>query len=279
MKKSIYSYTDYREYLRDFYDHGKSTGNGFSFRSMAQDMGFTSPNYLKLIIDGDRHLGRSSISKVSEGLSLKKLEQEYFSYLVHFSKAKTPADQNFYYGQITRMRSGKNFESIDDTQLAYYEQWYTPIIRELIEGTNSEEFNPAAIGRRISPPIHHKKVGHSVALLQNIGLIKIDEDGYYRHNSSILNSKNEVSSAAVKSFHKKMISLGSESIDTIERENREISAVTMRVSEDGFKNIKKRVQEFREEILQMAHDDRDCDQIAQLNFQLFPLTNSENSDA
>lgn len=271
--KSIYDYTNYRDYLRDYYqEHRKG---GLSYRSMARDMGFTSPNYLKLIIDGERHIGRGSIAQVCKGLELKKVESEYFSYLVFFAKAKNSVDKNYYYGQIARLRSGKMIATIDDAQFAYYDHWYNPVVRELVCGLDAEKIDYAELARRVSPAIHHKQAKQSVELLEKLGFIACDESGRYKHTSPLINSVNEVSSYAIKNYHKKMIELGSDSIDATPREKREISAVTMKVSEAGFAAIKERVQAFREEVLQMAQDDESVDRVMQLNMQFFPVSDEE----
>ena len=281
MKIKIYSYTDYREFLRDYYLSGKLSENKesveeFSFRALSARFGFTSSNYFKLIIDKKRHLGRKSVAVVAEAIGLKKLERDYFSHLVFFDKAKDEVDRNYHFAQIVRIRSGKDFALVENAQLALYEQWYTPVIRELITGKSVESLDCSAIARSFMTPIHHKQVRHSIDLLLELELIAIKE-GVYRQLSPILDTGNEVSSYAIKQFHKTMIGFGSDSIEKVQRENREISSVTMRVSDEGFSSIKARVQQFRTEILQIIADDKGGDALSQLNFQLFPLLQEDSN--
>ena len=278
MKKSIYRYTDYREFLKDFYLAGKECDSEeFSFRALSRRFGFTSSNYFKLLIDKKRHLGRKSIAKVAQEVGLKKLEQEYFSHLVFFDKAKSIVERNFHYGQIVQMRSSKDVAILEDSQLGLYEQWYIPVIRELIVGKNVEDIDYATIANSLIEPIHHKQVLYAINQLLKLNLIVI-KDGCYQQAGAIVDSGNEISSHAVKLFHKKMISFGSASIDTVSREKREISSVTMKVSEEGYSKIKERVQQFRAEILQMIQDDDGGDTFGQLNFQLFPLVQESDNE-
>lgn len=279
-KPSIYQFTDYRKYLEAYYLFHKKQESGFSYRAMSQRLGFTSPNYLKLIIDGDRHLGKNAIEKITKGLELKSIESEYFSYLVYFAKAKTEVDRNWYFGQISRLRSGKITTSIENTQLAYYEHWYNCVVRELVAGLKADSIDYGALARQVNPPIHHKQAKQALHLLEELHFIEVDKFGYYRHSSPLINTGNEIASYAVKNYHKEMIEFGKKSIDSFERELREISSVTVKVSEDGFNRLKRRIQEFREEILHMVESDSDVDRVAQLNFQLFPLSsfNTEHND-
>ena len=275
---TIYSYTDYRKFLQDFYEFEKDNSK-LSYRTMSKLMGFTSPNYLKLVIDGSRHIGRSSIAKVAEGLKLKKREREYFSYLVFFAKAKVDTEKNFYFGKIVSMRSSRNIKTLDDSMLTYYKDWYNPVIREFIVGEVATSLDHSKIARLMIPHIHHKQVSSSIKTLLELGLVFIDEDGVYRQKDRVVNSANELSTIAVKEFHRKMIEFGGDSIDNFAKEIREVSSVTVKISDEGFKKIKKRVQNFREEILQLVHDDCEVDRVYQLNFQLFPLSSmGENND-
>lgn len=275
MKKTIniYNYTDYQKYLKEWYEFKKNQPEGFSYRTMNDVMGFTSPNYLKLIIDGDRHVGRSSIKKIVDGLQLSKLEGEYFSYLVFFAKAKNHVDRNFYYGQIARIRNSKIIGEITNDKYIYYDSWYNPIIRELVVGKVKNKINYSELAREVHPSIHHKQAKKAVELLEDLGFITVDDAGVFHHASPLINTVNELNSCALKLYHSKMIELGKESINNQPSDKREISAATLRVSEKGFSRIKKRIQEFREELLHIAQEDTDVDRVAQINMQLFPVSN------
>ncbi len=269
---NIYSFTDYREYLRTYYGFRKESEEGFSYRAMSKEMGFTSPNYLKLVIDGDRHIGRSALPKIVVGLGLKKIEAEYLSYLIFFAKAKSSVDKNYYYGLIAEMRNKRVIDTIKDDQYAYYDNWYNTVIRELVVGKSKENIDYSALAREVNPPIHHKQALRSVNLLEEMGFISVDENGQYRHASPLINTGNEASSYAIKQYHSKMINLGKESIEKYPSPQREISACTVRVSYAGFDRVKKRIQEFRQELLQMVQEDRDVDRVAQINMQFFPVS-------
>ena len=74
----IFDYLDYRAFLKDMFCFRKWKDKHFSYRYFAGKSGFASPNYLKLVIDGDRNLTNGSIAKIAKGFKLKKQEREYF---------------------------------------------------------------------------------------------------------------------------------------------------------------------------------------------------------
>ena len=51
----VFDYLDYRAFLRDHY-LDKKQRQGLSFRGFSKRAGLKSPNYLKLVIDGQRNL-------------------------------------------------------------------------------------------------------------------------------------------------------------------------------------------------------------------------------
>ena len=50
----IYTYTDYRKFVKDYYLSKKKSIRRFSYRSFSEKAGFSSPNFIKLVIDGKK---------------------------------------------------------------------------------------------------------------------------------------------------------------------------------------------------------------------------------
>lgn len=269
---NIFEFLDYREYLKAYYENNKQKDSQFSHRVMARNMGFTSPNFLKLVIDKERNIGKSSLKKIITGLNLKKKEAEYLSYLVFFIKAKSRIEKNYYYGLISSLRSKKVISAIQKDQFRYYTDWFNIVIREIINNQPVDTLDYAEIAKKVIPPILPKQVKKSIALLEEVGLIKRTADGRFIQSAPLINTGNEAENLLLKNFHDKMIELARQSLEQFPSEKREISSCTVKISEKGFKRLKKRLQEFREEVLQIVKDDADVDRVAQVNFQLFPLS-------
>jgi uncharacterized protein (TIGR02147 family) len=53
---------------------------------------------------------------------------------------------------------------------------------------------------------------------------------------------------------------------------RDVSSVTLTLSEKNFQQVKGLVQKFRKELLTIANNDPEPEAVYQINFQLFPLT-------
>jgi uncharacterized protein (TIGR02147 family) len=275
---NIFNFTDYRPFLSAYYNWHKENTRGFSHRLMASTLGFTSPNFLKLVMDGKRNLGRESLPKVARGLGLNKQETAYFSYLVFFAQAKSEIDKNYYFGLIASLRSRKNIAVIGDEQFEYFSEWYHPAVRELVKG-KAEPLDFTALAQMLGNRVSPLKIRKSVELLKRLDLITLDNSNAYVHSSPLLNTQNELKSFAVRKYHKDILSMARQSLDSINMEEREIAHVTIKISAKGFSNIKHRLQQFREEMLQMAANDSETKDVYHLNFQFYPVAKTGDYDS
>ena len=76
MRPRPQDFVDYRAYLREMFDYLKVTRPQFSYRYFSRIAGFTSPNFLKLVADGERNLTPPSIPKFAKGLWLDEHERD-----------------------------------------------------------------------------------------------------------------------------------------------------------------------------------------------------------
>jgi uncharacterized protein (TIGR02147 family) len=69
-----------------------------------------------------------------------------------------------------------------------------------------------------------------------------------------------------------MLERASLAIELVPREEREISSVTLCVSQSKLLELKEQIREFRGQLLQTAESDGDCERVVQVCFQLFPIS-------
>lgn len=208
------------------------------------------------------------------GLNIDEKEQEYFSYLVFFCQAKTTIEKSYYYGLMSSLRASIIGVTITTEAYRYYNEWYHCVVRELIV-REQPPIDYGSIAKRFRSHVTATQVKKSIELLCELGLITLKDDGSYTQVFKILTTDREVVSVGIRNYHLKMIDLGKDSIDNVKRENREISSLTLCISKEGMQRIKKRIQDFEDEILQIAHEDSNVKDVYQANFQFFPLTGED----
>jgi uncharacterized protein (TIGR02147 family) len=278
MKKiTIFEYDNYRAYLGDLYKLYKETKPHFSYRYFSQKAGFRSPNFLKLVIEGKRNLSPESIEKFSNALKLAKKEAEFFRVLVHLNQARTVGEKKIYAEQLMQFRPFRYIHPLRQDQYRYYADWYNIAIREL---TMLPEFleDPAWIARRLVPPISPQQAQKALELLLQLGLLERDESGRLVQVDAFISTGDEVTSTSVANYHRTAIQMGAEALDRFAGPDRDISSVTMTLSEKNFREIKTLIQRFRKELLAIADQDQSPEGVYQVNFQLFPLAKSAGKE-
>jgi len=277
---NIFEYSNYRLYLKDVYIKMKAAQPRFSFRSFARAAGFSSPNFLKLVIDEKRNLSPDSIAKLSSLLKLNKEEDAYFRNLVLLNQSKTGDESQFYSDQIIHSPAYRKFYPLKVAQYDYYAHWYIVPIREMVSLPNFKE-DPEWIARTLQPQITPQEAKFALQTLLNLHFITRDSEGKLVQQSEIVSTGDEVTAAptipqlhkdAVMRFHKEMMRRGAEAIDRFEPTDRDISSLTMNLSRKNANKIKRMVQAFRKELLAISAADKGAELVYELNFQLFPLT-------
>jgi len=276
---NVFEYLDYRSYLGALYRHRKATQHGFSYRAFARRAGCRSPNFLKLIIDGKRNLSLPMASRFAKACNLGGEDAEYFATLVGFSNGRTLDERNTYFHQLTSFRQAAAFHKLQRAQAAYHSRWYLPAVRELC-GLPSFKGDPAWIARTLRPRISTPQAREALQLLSELRLIRKSPRGHWVQTDAVVTTGTETKNLHIANYHRAMLQRAGEALELFAPEARDISGVTLRLSPAGLTRVKRRVQRFRQELIELSLADPSPTLIAQVNLQLFPLTDPESeSDA
>ena len=269
----LLNYTNYRQFLKDYYLARKQADPRFSLRSLAQAARFPSHGLLQYLMDGKRNLSKKTLVKLSLALGLDKERTQYFENLVFFNQAKTLEEKGFFYDKLVRSAGKSTFKKVDSSQLQAFRRWYTIAIREML---NLEGFrgNAAWISGRLLPPVQTYESEEALTLLLQTGLIKKTANGFKAADPDIT-TEDEVKSFLVKSYHAQMIRLASWAQDEVAVKERDISSVTFAIKESELPGLKKQLQLMRKELRSFAAEPGTADRIVQVNMQMFPLTKAK----
>ena len=268
---TIFEYMDYRDFLRQLFEQRKAEHSFYSYRLFSQKAGFKSPNFLKLVVDGKRNLTKASVYRVAKAFGLNKSESDYLENLVFLNQSKTLDEKNLYLSRIMRYRVKCNPRLLEASEYDYYSQWFNPVVIELVTAVDFRD-DYRRLGSTVVPVITAAEAERSVALLLRLGMIVRNDDGTYRRAAASVTTGPQVRSVAVANYHKAMMRLASESIERFSAAERDISSVTVAVSEETRQLIQEKLQRLRKELLELAESDRQPQRVLQLNLQMFPLS-------
>ena len=271
----LYGYLDYRAYLRDVYAHRKQHG-AFSYRTFSRRVGLGSPNYLKLVIDGERNLSPAMATRFARALGSSEERRRYFEQLVRFNQARSVPQRDRAYAALRRYLGGQRSPTLEGALEAYHSLWYAPAIRELV---TSEEFrdDPRWIAKRMVPAITTAEARSALRLLERLGMLVRDARGRLRQATPTISTGPEVRSRQIAEFHRTMIEHAKSAIDRVPARERDISALTLCLGDHGLALVKKAIQRFRRDLLEVAELEPRPHQVVQVNFQVFPLTHPKDA--
>lgn len=265
----VYGYLDYRAFLRDLYAAKKA--RGFSYRSFSRRAGLSSPNYLKLVIDGQRNLSTPMAGRFAEACGLDEDGKRYFVQLVLFNQAESSVEKNQHYAQLSGFQRYRQAHRLDIAHAAYYGAWYMPAIRELAATADFRE-DPAWIAEQLLPSITPAQAARALDTLVELGLLVRNEEGRLVQADALLSTGPETRGLHIANFHRAMTERAMESIDLMAPQDRDISSLTLCLSRGGLQAFKQRIQRVRRELLELSALEKHPEQVIQINFQLFPLT-------
>jgi uncharacterized protein (TIGR02147 family) len=271
-RPDVFDFLDHRAYLRALCTHGGENGErAFSHRAFCKRAGLRSTNYLSLVMKGERNLSAAMARRFAKACGLAGREQDYFCQLVVLDQAKGSAARDLAYAQLGRFRRFREVHTIDAAQAAYHAHWFVPAVRELCTRRDFQE-DPAWIARTLLPRITRVQAREAIATLLRLGLVARDADGRLRQVNALVTTGESPHREHVIRYHRAMLERASEALELIPRPEREISSLTLCVSEETRELLCRRINEVRRELLQLAEADGNPERVVQINFQLFPLS-------
>jgi uncharacterized protein (TIGR02147 family) len=267
--ESIFTYSDYRRFIKDAIEEKRNKNPQYSYRCAANRMGVSS-GALARVLNGTRHAGAGLVRKFTLFLGLKKREAEYFSLLSGFESIKDEARRRACYQKILRMRADCH-GAIPREQYRFFEQWYHVALFELLR-TAPYAPDAAALGASLAPPVSGSKIRKALETLKRLGCVREFPDGTVRPVKPFLTTGDSWESVAIHSFQVAMANLGCRAIDAMHKEERDFSTLTMALSKEAFDRVREVLKRARMEISGIERDCASPDRVYQMNFQCFPLS-------
>ncbi|MGB7567714.1 MAG: TIGR02147 family protein [Chitinivibrionales bacterium] len=269
-KPNIFNYASYRVFLNDYYHFLKQQDNKFSHRLIAYKTGSSSAGWFSDVVGGRINLTGTYLLKLSRLFKLTAREKSYFEVLVGYDQAGSLDEKNAF---MEKMMSFKelNASIVNKNQFAFYSTWYIPAIRELLFCHDFKD-DYKALAKELSPPISPQRAKKAIEILKSLGFVKANRSGHLKPCDPIIKKDPHFKSLHWANFMRANMELGIEALDRFKKENRDISAVTICLSEEGKNRASEEIAELRKKLLAISEQDQKRNNVFQCNIQLFPLT-------
>lgn len=271
----ITTFTDSRAFLLAWYEETKLKHPGFSYQVFSESAGIKSRGFLHNVIQGKRKLSRTNIFGLSQAMRLNKHEADYFENLVSFNQAKSLRERTHFYERLSSIKTGsraaKGPELVRNDRFEFYSELYHGVVRSLI-GMHGFKGDYEWLAKAVRPRITLRQAKKSVELLARLGFIEKQKDGSFNNTNASIATPPEVENLAVQNFHRQAGELGLKALNELPKEERNITGVTLGISDKTYKAICGEIQAFRARLLRLAEADEKADAVYHLNLQLFPVS-------
>ncbi len=270
MDLNIFTYLDYRLLLRDWYELKKKANPRFSYRLLAGKVGYRSPGFFTLILQGKSNISLGTAESLADVMKLKKKEKEYFLTLVLFNQA-TDANQKLRHQKKLEATRAFKIKDLGPDRFRYLEKWYYVAMRELLTLTPFNG-NYRELGQLLEPPITAEEAKEAMSVLIDLGMMHRTGQGTYARVDPVLTTGYDARGPQVEGFFSAMHKLGGEALKRFPREERNLSWLTLSTTRAKYQEIVEELRVFRLRILELVEKEPAEEIIYQFNFEIFPLS-------
>jgi uncharacterized protein (TIGR02147 family) len=266
----IFNYFDYRKLMIDILAERKLSRSPVSVRGLAKRAGL-DPSLFSKVLKGSRNISPENAMRIAEALAFDKQQTEYFELLVRFNHARGQDSKRFYFEKLLSQRKSPGTSPLTRDQYTFYSQWYFTVIRELLHFF-PEMDNFKVLAKMLVPAITPAQARETIELLEKLGIIRRKPGGGHELVDVFITSGPEIQNMAIKSFQSSMMDIAKDALAKFPKEKREISTLTLSLSEEGFREVTETIAGFRKKLMEIARNDRSVNGVYQINFQAFPVT-------
>lgn len=267
-KESIFSYEDYRSFLKDYFVLRKRLRSTYTQRYFAQKHGFSTHAFFSYVINGKRNISLKTLSKFVEALELESTKADYFETLVNFNQTTEVVKKDVYYEELQKIRKRVKFSTLSTKQSDFFAKWYYPVLRELAVRADWEE-NYAVLAALVNPSITEKEAKDGIELMLDIGVLIKRNGEYHLENENLDDSGIPV--FIKKKSRRDIFQTGLESLERLGPSERHCSYATFAANREVYAKINEYYDEFLDKVTGEVTG-IESEEVFQLTYQLFPVS-------
>ena len=273
---NIYSYLDYRQFLRDRIDTLRRENDKLSIRELLRRVQCSSPSYYKeVVVDARKKMSLTTARRFAAFLRLSADETGYLLLLVQYNQAVSDVDRQHFYELLLRCRKKPAAENhfLKISEYGYMSEWHHTVIRELLPllgdfgNRNGEE--RARLARLLRVNLTDRQIDEAITILEKLKFIRKNEDGNFEKSDSTIRIEQK-SPAAYRALCR-FLDMGKSIIPATDSLYRLFKVAVLGMNRDTAAVIEKKINDLCQEIVSIAGT-AEPDRLYAMNIQFFPLT-------
>lgn len=266
----LYSYLDYREFLLAHYEHRRTLQKSFSYRFMASRLEVDA-GQLAHILRGRLQLPQRALSAAIALCRLDERQGAYFEELVRLTSCKDEDERARITERLDALRETV-VRQVPSTSAGFYAHWKHSVLRSLA-GILPASGDGSSLGRHLLPMLSEQETSESIAFLEHAGLLVRDEWSRLAPSSEAhLTPAANIPVETLRSWHEQVLKLASESLDRIPADRRDVSTLTVALSQKDLQTVREWIAEFRHGLQALASRSQRPDRVVEACVQMIPVS-------
>ncbi|RJO67465.1 MAG: TIGR02147 family protein [Myxococcales bacterium] len=269
-KLDIFTYTDFRAFLKDRLAELKALDSKYSLRYLSDRLGLSSKSHLKMVVDGARNLSPECAAKLARVICLKDDEAAFFLQMVRYGQAKSIEEKQDALAEMRRRRRFLAVHQMELDRFDYLNEPLTLILREMVAFPDFSD-DPAWIAARLPFRAAPKQVAEALEKLERLEMIRRDETGKWIQTRTHQKTGDALFSLTLKAFYETMFQKAAQSVNA-PSDVRNLGGLTMAISRRSYDRLSELYRRFIDDARAIIDEDERPEQVYQLVMGLFPLT-------
>lgn len=264
----IFQFTHFRKYLDEYQAARVQTDPEFTRAGVCALLGLPKTrSYYNDIVKGKKLTARM-IPKFVEVLGLNKKEAKYFETMVNFDQAKTTTERNAFFDELIKQHPDPH-HILNEDAYEYYNHWYNSVLFTALDVMDiSDDLEP--IQKRIFPKVSVGTLKRSLELLERIGFVRKNEDGFWKSSRDSVSSGAYNNSDLVRQYQLQCFELSKQALLADDDNPSDMGTFTFSVSDDAYKEIALEIQNLKAKVRKIiTQDKKEATGVHQLNIHLF----------
>lgn len=244
----------------------------YSRRSFARWCGVKSPNFMSLVLSGQRRLQGEWLEAFIRGSKVSEDEANYLRLLSLLEDQDDPSLQNDVLLKIEKMleKSGATSQSLKLLQLSKDTLAWDLLQLFDLEGCDGEAM---WMKGRLRRPTTIPQIRACLDNLLSLGLLQKDGDGKLRSVHRHLATPDQVKSAENMRFHLLLLSEAQNVLRDHDPQDRSYGSLTIGVAASQWEALKGEITAFGKSLIRKySVAPGKAEEVVRLNLQLYPLT-------
>jgi uncharacterized protein (TIGR02147 family) len=234
-------------------------------------LGLKSPNFLQLVISGQRNLSLEMAARLARLMHLTQPERAYFLSLMQIeiakgNEAKAEAERD-------RQIALRKLVSSPLTRLQekVFSRWHHMLVRELVF---LKDFEPSGeyISRHLNGLLSPVEGEESLQLLLKLGFLKHGKNGKLEAAEPVIDTGDSTfTHTCMQKHHGETLVTWGKNLAKLNSAEQELGLLHIPIASEKMPELKTRIRRFQDEIIGWLQSETNADRVVQLGTYLIPF--------